>query len=470
MILAQITETLAIGDRQPLTLIGGPCVIESEDFTLKMAESIAKIVDRLGIQYIFKSSFDKANRTSIDSFRGPSLETGLKILQRVKDEIGLPVLTDIHESHQAVPVADVADILQIPAFLCRQTDLLLAAASTGRAINVKKGQFLAPWDMKNVVQKLKAGGATNILLTERGTSFGYNTLVVDFRSIPQMRQLGYPVVFDATHSVQIPGGQGNRSGGQREYAPVLARAAAAVGIDALFMEIHADPDRALSDGPNAIPLAQLEAVLRPILRLHESLNASLNEAPTTVTIPSMSDDPPQSMSGSPASHPNNLHDRLSRVELLALDIDGVLTDGGLYYNDRGEQMKKFNAKDGMGIKIAQKAGIDIAIVSASSAPATRYRAKTLGIAHVFVGVEDKLATLQSLCETLEIDRSQVAYIGDDTNDLPALQWVGCPLTVANAMSANRDAAVYVTQKRGGEGAVREICDLLLSVRASASNL
>jgi len=184
----------------------------------------------------------------------------------------------------------------------------------------------------------------------------------------------------------------------------------------------------------------------------------------------MSDDPPQSMSGSPASHPNNLHDRLSRVELLALDIDGVLTDGGLYYNDRGEQMKKFNAKDGMGIKIAQKAGIDIAIVSASSAPATRYRAKTLGIAHVFVGVEDKLATLQSLCETLEIDRSQVAYIGDDTNDLPALQWVGCPLTVANAMSANRDAAVYVTQKRGGEGAVREICDLLLSVRASASNL
>ncbi|OAB62066.1 2-dehydro-3-deoxyphosphooctonate aldolase [Leptolyngbya valderiana BDU 20041] len=272
MIRTQITETLAIGDGQPLTLIGGPCVIESEDFTLKMAEAIAKASDRLGINYIFKSSFDKANRTSIDSFRGQAIDKGLKILQRVKDEFGLPVLTDIHESHQAAPVAEVVDVLQIPAFLCRQTDLLVAAAKTGRAINVKKGQFLAPWDMKNVVKKLEAAGATKLLLTERGTSFGYNALVVDFRSLPQMRQLGYPVVFDATHSVQMPGGQGTKSGGQREYAPVLARAAAAVGIDALFMEIHEDPDRALSDGPNMIPLAQLENVLRPILRVREALN------------------------------------------------------------------------------------------------------------------------------------------------------------------------------------------------------
>ncbi|MDC0835075.1 3-deoxy-8-phosphooctulonate synthase [Geitlerinema sp. CS-897] len=272
MIRTQITETLAIGDGQPLTLIGGPCVIESEDFTLKMAEAIAKASERLGINYIFKSSFDKANRTSIDSFRGQAIDKGLKILQRVKDEFGLPVLTDIHESYQAAPVAEVVDVLQIPAFLCRQTDLLVAAAKTGRAINVKKGQFLAPWDMKNVVKKLEAAGATKLLLTERGTSFGYNALVVDFRSLPQMRQLGYPVVFDATHSVQMPGGQGTKSGGQREYAPVLARAAAAVGIDALFMEIHEDPDRALSDGPNMIPLAQLENVLRPILRVREALN------------------------------------------------------------------------------------------------------------------------------------------------------------------------------------------------------
>lgn len=274
MIRTQVTDTLAIGEGCPLTLLGGPCVIESEDFTLKMATEIARICERLGISYVFKSSFDKANRTSISSFRGQPLEEGLRILQRVKDEVGVPVVTDIHESHQAVPVAEVADILQIPAFLCRQTDLLMAAAATGRTINVKKGQFLAPWDMKNVVSKLESGGAKKILLTERGTSFGYNALVVDFRSLPQMRSFGYPVVFDATHSVQMPGGQGSSSGGQREYAPHLARAAAAIGIDALFMEVHENPDQAPSDGPNMIPLYQLEEVLRPILEVHQVLKTT----------------------------------------------------------------------------------------------------------------------------------------------------------------------------------------------------
>ncbi|NEQ33730.1 MAG: 3-deoxy-8-phosphooctulonate synthase [Leptolyngbya sp. SIO4C5] len=270
MIRSQITENLAIGDDCPLALLGGPCVIESADFTLKMATEIRQVCDRLGISFIFKSSFDKANRTSISSFRGQSLEEGLKILQRVKDEVGVPVVTDIHESHQAAPVAEVADILQIPAFLCRQTDLLLAAAATGKAINVKKGQFLAPWDMKNVVKKLETGGAKNILLTERGTSFGYNTLVVDFRGLPQMRDFGYPVVFDATHSVQMPGGQGNKSGGQRQFVPPLARAAMAIGVDALFMEVHEDPDRAPSDGPNMVPLAQLEDLLQQLLRVREA--------------------------------------------------------------------------------------------------------------------------------------------------------------------------------------------------------
>ncbi|WP_346291216.1 3-deoxy-8-phosphooctulonate synthase [Sphaerothrix gracilis] len=270
MIRSQITENLAIGDNCPLALLGGPCVIESADFTLKMATEIRQVCDRLGISFIFKSSFDKANRTSISSFRGQSLEEGLKILQRVKDEVGVPVVTDIHESHQAAPVAEVADILQIPAFLCRQTDLLLAAAATGKAINVKKGQFLAPWDMKNVVKKLETGGAKNILLTERGTSFGYNTLVVDFRGLPQMRDFGYPVVFDATHSVQMPGGQGNKSGGQRQFVPPLARAAMAIGVDALFMEVHEDPDRAPSDGPNMVPLAQLEDLLQQLLRVREA--------------------------------------------------------------------------------------------------------------------------------------------------------------------------------------------------------
>lgn len=271
MVQANITDTLAIGDGHPLALISGPCVIESEDFTLKMATEIRQICERLGIAFIFKSSFDKANRTSVESFRGQSLEAGLKILQRVKDEVDVPILTDIHESYQAAIVADVVDILQIPAFLCRQTDLLLAAAATGRAINVKKGQFLAPWDMKNVVKKLEAGGARNLLLTERGTSFGYNALVVDFRALPQMRALGYPVVFDATHSVQMPGGQGTKSGGQREYVPYLARAAAAIGVDALFMEVHENPDQALSDGPNMVPLAQLEGLLKQILNVRDAL-------------------------------------------------------------------------------------------------------------------------------------------------------------------------------------------------------
>jgi 2-dehydro-3-deoxyphosphooctonate aldolase (KDO 8-P synthase) len=271
MVQATITDQLTIGNGYPLALIGGPCVIESEDFTLKMADQIRQICDRLGIAFIFKSSFDKANRTSVSSFRGQSLESGLEVLQRVKDAVGVPVLTDIHESYQAAPVAEVVDILQIPAFLCRQTDLLLAAAATGRAINVKKGQFLAPWDMKNVVQKLESGGAQNILLTERGTSFGYNTLMVDFRALPQMRALGYPVVFDATHSVQMPGGQGSSSGGQREYVPYLARAASAVGIDALFMEVHEDPDKALSDGPNMVPLHQLEGILKQLLAIREAI-------------------------------------------------------------------------------------------------------------------------------------------------------------------------------------------------------
>ncbi len=268
MTYIQITDTISIGDRQPLTLIGGPCVIESEDFTLKMAEDIRQICDRLKISFIFKSSFDKANRTSISSFRGYPMDRGLQILQKVKDKIGVPVLTDIHESHQAATVAEVADVLQIPAFLCRQTDLLLAAAATGKAINVKKGQFLAPWDMKNVVTKLESAGANNILLTERGTSFGYNALIVDFRSLPQMRELGYPVVFDATHSVQMPGGKGDKTGGQREFVPYLAKAAAAVGIDALFMEVHENPDLAPSDGPNMMFLADLEKTLREILDIH----------------------------------------------------------------------------------------------------------------------------------------------------------------------------------------------------------
>src|SRR5204863_2981537 len=258
---------LSIGAGCPLALIGGPCVIESEDFTLKMAEGIAAICQRLNMPFIFKSSFDKANRTAITSFRGQELDMGVKILQRVKDEVGVPVLTDIHESYQAEIVAEVVDVLQIPAFLCRQTDLLLAAAATGRAVNVKKAQFLAPGDMQHVVAKLAGGGCQNILLCERGTFFGYGRLVNDLRAIPQMRALGVPVIFDATHSVQEPSALGSATGGNRAMVEPLARAAMAIGIDGLFCETHPDPDRSPSDGPNMVPLDDFAPLLRRLIEI-----------------------------------------------------------------------------------------------------------------------------------------------------------------------------------------------------------
>jgi len=263
----------------PFTLIAGPCVIESRDLVLQVAEQVKAITDRLGIRYVFKASFDKANRSSGKSFRGPGPEEGLAILQEVGQTFGLPVLTDIHESHQAAAAAQAVDVLQIPAFLCRQTDLLEAAAQavdgTAKVVNVKKGQFLAPWDMAQVVNKLTECGLNpasgRLWLTERGSSFGYNTLVVDYRGIPQMQALGCPVIFDATHAVQQPGGQGTTSGGQREFVAPLARAAVAVGVDGLFLEVHPNPDKALSDGPNMVPLHRLEALLRQLLAIRAAV-------------------------------------------------------------------------------------------------------------------------------------------------------------------------------------------------------
>jgi 2-dehydro-3-deoxyphosphooctonate aldolase (KDO 8-P synthase) len=257
-------DSVKIGAGRPLVLIAGPCVIESEETTLRHAERLLTICNGLSMPLIFKSSYDKANRTSIGSFRGPGMKEGLRILAKVKESLGLPVLSDIHSIEQITPAAEVLDVLQIPAFLCRQTDLLIAAAKCGRVINVKKGQFLAPWDMKNVAGKLAASGNENIILTERGVSFGYNNLVVDMRSFPIMRASGYPVVFDATHSVQLPGGQGESSGGQREFVEYLSRAAVAAGIDGIFMEVHEDPDKALCDGPNSIPLSELALLLKKL--------------------------------------------------------------------------------------------------------------------------------------------------------------------------------------------------------------
>ncbi len=251
----------------PFALIAGPCQIESRDHALKMAEALRGIADAAGVALVFKASYDKANRSSAKGARGVGMEAGLRILADVRDAIGAPVLTDIHAETQVAAVAEVVDILQIPAFLCRQTDLLLAAAATGRAINVKKGQFLAPWDMVNVADKLVAGGSEKILLCERGASFGYNALVSDFRALPTMARTGWPVVFDATHSVQQPGGLGGSTGGQREFAPVLARAAAAVGVAGLFIEAHDDPDHAPSDGPNMLPLAWMGPLLAELKAL-----------------------------------------------------------------------------------------------------------------------------------------------------------------------------------------------------------
>ena len=258
---------IAIGGTEPIALITGPCQLESLDHARMMAEKISEACAPSGTKFIFKASYDKANRSSIGTARGLGIEAGLAILARIREEFGCPILTDVHDAAQCAPAAEVADVLQIPAFLCRQTDLLLAAGATGRAINVKKGQFLAPWDMANVAAKIASTGNERILLCERGTSFGYNTLVSDFRALPIMARTGYPVVFDATHSVQQPGGQGLTSGGQREFAPVLARAACAVGVAALFIETHQDPDSAPSDGPNMIPVQEMAALLRTLRAL-----------------------------------------------------------------------------------------------------------------------------------------------------------------------------------------------------------
>jgi 2-dehydro-3-deoxyphosphooctonate aldolase (KDO 8-P synthase) len=261
-----------------LSFLLGPCVVESVEHAMMMASSIQEICGRVGVGFVYKSSFDKANRSSIESFRGQGMEFGLDVLRHVKAELKIPVITDIHEPWQVEKTAEVADILQIPAFLCRQTDLLVEAAKSGKAVNVKKGQFLAPWDAKNIVEKLQAAGGEKILLTERGASFGYNNLVVDLRSFPIMRSFGVPVVFDVTHSLQLPGGLGKATGGQSEYIENFARAGVACGVDAVFMEVHNDPANAPSDGPNQLPLSRLESLLSKLKQIHELVNENVQTA------------------------------------------------------------------------------------------------------------------------------------------------------------------------------------------------
>ncbi len=266
-----VVGPVRIGGGAPLPLIGGPCAIEDERHALMMAERLVRITEEATVPFIYKSSYDKANRSGVRSYRGPGLAEGLRILGKVKANFGCPVLSDVHQVSEVEPAAEVLDVIQVPAFLCRQTDLVVACGRTGRPVNVKKGQFLAPRDMANVVEKLRSAGCQAILLTERGTSFGYNNLVVDFRGLRIMRDLGYPVVFDATHSVQLPGGAGDHSGGERQYVPALARAAVAFGVDALFVEIHQDPDHAPSDGPNMLRLDDLPPLLDELRTIHSAL-------------------------------------------------------------------------------------------------------------------------------------------------------------------------------------------------------
>lgn len=268
-----------LGNKNPLFIIAGPCVIESEDIVLHAAERLKEICSRIGLPLLFKSSYNKANRTSLSSFRGPGLEKGIRILSDVRNKLQVPVISDVHSVEEVKPASEVLDALQIPAFLCRQTDLVLAASGTGKPVNIKKGQFLSPWDVKNIIDKFTSTGNRNLVITERGVSFGYNNLVVDFRGLPVMRSFGYPVIFDVTHSLQLPGGMGKSSGGQREFAEPLARAAVAVGVDGLFMEVHPEPEKALCDGPNMIKLDEVETILRNMRTIDESvknLASSLN--------------------------------------------------------------------------------------------------------------------------------------------------------------------------------------------------
>lgn len=264
----QIAHT-KLGGNNPLFIIAGPCVIESEDIVFSAAKRLKEICSSIGLPLLFKSSYDKANRTSVSSFRGPGLEKGLRVLSDVRGRFDIPVISDVHSAEEVKIASEVLDALQIPAFLCRQTDIILAASKTMKPVNIKKGQFLAPWDVRNILDKFISTGNSNVFITERGTSFGYNNLVVDFRGIPVMRSFGYPVIFDVTHSLQLPGGKGKSSGGQREFAEPLARAAAAVGIDGIFMEVHPEPDRALCDGPNMIKLDELENILKTVKAIHE---------------------------------------------------------------------------------------------------------------------------------------------------------------------------------------------------------
>lgn len=443
--IIQITPEVSIGGNQKFTLIAGPCAIESEATTYETARELKRICQQLEIPFIFKASFDKANRTSSTSPRGVGMKKGLEILHKIKQELSLPILTDVHEPSQCEAVAQVADVLQIPAFLCRQTDLLVAAAKTGKAINVKKGQFLAPWDMKNVVNKIIDEGNMRLTLCERGSCFGYNNLVVDMTGLVTMREYGYPIIFDATHSVQKPGGNGGSTGGNREMAPHLMRAALAVGIDGLFIETHPNPDHAWSDGPNQIYLKDMPRILSEAITIDKAVKQYtqhiVKETVPTPCFPS------------------------KKIKLLLTDVDGVMTNGGMYYSAEGDIMKQFHVHDGMGLQLLQNNGIKVGIITSENSPVVQKRFEKLHLDYLIQGQRNlgKLNAAQNICTQLGIGLDEVAYIGDDVNCMELLQSVGLAACPADATSAVKQIPGIITlHKQGGKGCVREFVEIIMN--------
>jgi len=442
-----------IGGHNRFVLIAGPCAIETEEMTMEVAVTLKKICEELHIHLIFKSSFDKANRSSVKSPRGVGMERGLQILQRVRTELNLPIVTDVHETWQCAEVAKVADMLQIPAFLSRQTDLLVAAAKTGKIVNVKKGQFMAPWDMKNVIDKLRDSGNDNILLCERGSSFGYNNLVVDMTGLVEMRSYGFPVVFDATHSVQKPGGQGTSTGGNREMVPYLMRAALAIGVDAIFAEVHPDPDHAFSDGPNQLYLSGIREILQQAIAIDNIIKNS-SGTPNTE---------PQTQNAERGTQ--NTEHQTSDIKLLLTDVDGVLTDSGMYYSEAGDELKKFNTHDGMGLQLIRQKGIKTGIITSEDTKLVERRFQKLKLDYLYQGKREggKLASVKEICEKEGITLANVAYIGDDVNCFELLSSVGTAACPSDALDAIKNIpGIILMKKKGGEGCVREFAEMILN--------
>jgi 2-dehydro-3-deoxyphosphooctonate aldolase (KDO 8-P synthase) len=452
-----ILNRFDIGGNTRFVLIAGPCAIESEEMTMMVAAKLKEICEELQIHLIFKSSFDKANRSSVKSPRGLGMKRGLEILQRVKTELNLPIVTDVHETWQCAPVAEVADMLQIPAFLSRQTDLLVAAARTGKIVNVKKGQFMAPWDMKNVIDKLSDSGNENILLCERGSSFGYNNLVVDMTGLVEMRSYGFPVVFDATHAVQKPGGQGTSTGGNREMVPYLMRAALAVGVDAIFAEVHPDPDHAFSDGPNQLYLSEIKQILQQAIAI-DNITKQLTVDSEQLTVYNKQETLQVKLQTANCK-------LQTKIKLLLTDVDGVLTDAGMYYTESGDEIKKFNTHDGMGLQIIRDKGIKTGIITSENTKMVERRFNKLKLDYLYQGKREggKLASVMEICEKEGITLSEVAYIGDDVNCFDLLSAVGLAACPANALDTIKNIPGMIQMKtKGGEGCVREFVEMIIA--------